>query len=81
MSFKISFFEDLKSLSYRSFTCFELNLSKIFYIMGILAQSLRILMFILTSSMELKKKEDQNVDGSILHRKEKKIIKGGIDRD
>jgi hypothetical protein len=49
--------------------------------MGILAQSLRILMFILTSSMELKKKEDQNVDGSILHRKEKKIIKGGIDRD
>jgi hypothetical protein len=34
-----------------------------------------------TRPMELKKKEDQNMDGSILHRKENKIIKGGIERD
>ena len=31
--------------------------------------------------MELKKKEDQNMDTSFLHRKENKIIKGGIERD
>jgi hypothetical protein len=35
----------------------------------------------LTRRMELKKKEDQNMDTSILHRKENKIIKGGIERD
>jgi hypothetical protein len=31
--------------------------------------------------MEIKKKEDQNVDVSILHRKGNKIIKGGIGSD
>ena len=42
-----------------------------------LAQMLRIPTIQPTNHMELKKKEDQSVDVSILHRRRNKIIAGG----
>ena len=44
-------------------------------------KKLRILMIQLTDHMKLKKKKDQCVDASILHRKGNKIIMGGRGRN
>jgi hypothetical protein len=47
----------------------------------ILVQKVRIPTKQLTKHMELKNKEDQSVDASILHRRENKIITGGSGRE
>ena len=46
-----------------------------------ISQKLRIHTIQPTNHMEFKKKEDQNVDASILHRKGNKIITGGRGRE